>query len=169
MFKYKKFVDEEATIIGLTDGTGREEGKAILIVRDIAYNEFPVRPRGSFSQREQWCGDTNLLGLPVTIRYFELSEYSIPRFPVAIAIRDYESIVQRASLQLEIMKAQGIITEIQDELVIVETDMGLVPCQMRATPMQWDQYKKSGELLGRKVEVRHALEDTRPHAIAVLI
>ncbi len=91
LLKVKIFVDEEAAIIGIEDGEGREKGLAIWRVRDIRGNEFRVRPRGTHEKRKEWFDyPAGLIGKQATIRYFELTEYNIPRFPVGICIRDYD-------------------------------------------------------------------------------
>lgn len=91
LMKYKLFDDEEAVIIGFDKGTGTEEGAIIFIIKDIRGNEFTIRPRGTIEERRKLYekGET-LKGKKLTIRYQELTEKGVPRFPVAIAIRDYE-------------------------------------------------------------------------------
>ena len=91
MLKYKKFSDEEVEIIGFELGTGTEEGAIIYKVLDERGNEFTVRPRGTINERrELYKNKEELLGLKYTIRYQELSEKGVPRFPIGICIRDYE-------------------------------------------------------------------------------
>ena len=91
MMKYKEFKDEEVEIIGFDVGVGTEEEAVIYKVKDERGNEFTVRPRGSVEERrELFKKKDKLLGLPLTIRYQELSEYGVPRFPVGITTRDYE-------------------------------------------------------------------------------
>lgn len=91
LLKYKEFIDEEAIIIGGMPCEGTEEGAIRFMVRDIRGNEFLVRPRGSIELRRKWMNNISKhIGKPITIRYQELSEHNIPRFPVAICIRDYE-------------------------------------------------------------------------------
>jgi hypothetical protein len=91
LLKYKHFLDEEATIIGGMPCEGTEEGAVRFMVKDVRGNEFLVRPRGSMELRRKWMIDiSKLIGKLITIRYQELSEYGVPRFPVAICIRDYE-------------------------------------------------------------------------------
>lgn len=91
MLKYKKFIDEEVVIIGFDLGTGTEEGAIIYKVLDERGNEFTVRPRGTINERrELYKNKEELLGLKYTIRYQELSEKGVPRFPIGICIRDYE-------------------------------------------------------------------------------
>ncbi|MCL6572774.1 MAG: hypothetical protein K6T88_14005 [Bacillus sp. (in: Bacteria)] len=91
LLKYKEFTDEEAIVIGIDKATGSEDGAAMLIVQDIRGNRFPIRMRGSINRRREWYQNPNLvMNKPVTIRYQELTKAGIPRFPVGIAIRDYE-------------------------------------------------------------------------------
>jgi len=91
ILKYKHFLDEEATVISVEEGTGREAGLALLKVRDVRGHEFSVRPRGDFTLRRTWFQHPELIvGKAYTIRYQELSVYGIPRFPVGVAVRDYE-------------------------------------------------------------------------------
>jgi len=89
--KYKEFQDEEYEIIGGQPGTGPEVGCIVFAVKTAKGQEFAVRPRGSFEQRTTWMNDlTNLIGKKLTVRYQELTDDGIPRFPVGISIRDYE-------------------------------------------------------------------------------
>ena len=91
MLKYKLFTDEEVIITGFEAGVGTEEGAIIYKVKDLRGNVFTIRPRGSMEERRQlYIRGNELIGKPLTIRYQELSEFGVPRFPVAIAIRDYE-------------------------------------------------------------------------------
>jgi DNA ligase-1 len=91
LLKYKEFNDEEVEIIGAEECTGTEAGAVKFIVRDTRGNEFQVRPRGSIAVRKKWMADINqIIGKSLTIRYQELSDYNVPRFPVGIGIRDYE-------------------------------------------------------------------------------
>jgi ATP-dependent DNA ligase len=91
LIKHKNFIDEEVKITGFEVGIGTEEGAVIFQVLDSRGNTFSIRPRGTIDDRRDLYKKRNkLLGLPFTIRYQELSEYGVPRFPVGIAIRDYE-------------------------------------------------------------------------------
>jgi hypothetical protein len=91
LVKYKVFQDEEVTITGYKSCIGNEEGAIKFLVTDIRNNEFQVRPRGSLNKRREWYqrGD-EFIGKKLTIRFQELSDKGVPRFPVGIAIRDYE-------------------------------------------------------------------------------
>ena len=89
--KYKEFQDEEFKIVGGKESTGPEAGCIIFDVVNSKDQKFAVRPRGSFGQRKVWMNDlSNLIGKKLTVRYQELTDDGIPRFPVGISIRDYE-------------------------------------------------------------------------------
>lgn len=91
ILKYKEFMDEEAVIVDVVEAEGTEKGAAMMVVRDVRGNSFPVRMRGSVEQRREWFKNRErVLGKEVTIRYQELSVYGVPRFPVGVCIRDYE-------------------------------------------------------------------------------
>jgi len=89
--KVKRFVDDEFKIIGGKDGSGREAG--LIVFKCITSNglEFDVRPRGSHEERaEIFKNLENYLDKYLTVRYQELTDDGRPRFPVGIAVRDYE-------------------------------------------------------------------------------
>ena len=91
LLKVKDFIDEEVIVLDIINGEGREAELAIIEVRDIRENKFNIRPRGSFEDRRSWLiNKSKLIGKKYTIRYFELSEYGVPRFPVGVGFRDYE-------------------------------------------------------------------------------
>lgn len=89
--KYKEFSDDEYIITNGMEAIGNDIGTVVFscITKDnIVFN---VRPRGSREQRRKWLKDIeNIKGKKLTVRYQELSENGVPRFPVGIAIRDYE-------------------------------------------------------------------------------
>ena len=89
--KVKRFKDNEFQIIGGKDGSGRESG--LIIFKCITDDglEFDVRPKGSHEYRaEQFKNLSNYIGKMLTVRYQELTDDGRPRFPVGIAVRDYE-------------------------------------------------------------------------------
>jgi DNA ligase-1 len=50
-----------------------------------------VRPRGTREDRAHFFQQgTRYIGKMLTVKFQGYSEYGIPRFPVGIAIRDYE-------------------------------------------------------------------------------
>jgi ATP-dependent DNA ligase len=91
LLKYKEFFDDEFEITGYKEGEGLEEGCVIWIAKIPSGAEFSCRPRGSREERAELyqAGDA-YIGKQLTVRYQELTPDGIPRFPVGIAIRDYE-------------------------------------------------------------------------------
>jgi len=96
--KYKEFVDEEFEIVGAKEGVGTDEGTVIWKCKSsIGWDStkktdtFFVRPRGTVVQRKEWWDNyKKYIGVQITVRYQNLTENKFPRFPVGIAIRDYE-------------------------------------------------------------------------------
>jgi hypothetical protein len=89
--KFKQFLDDEFSIVDFLEGTGNDAGTVIWVCTNDNNDTFKVRPRGTREQRREWFSDgNNLIGSTLTVRYFELTDDGIPRFPVGIAIRDYE-------------------------------------------------------------------------------
>lgn len=89
--KYKEFVDAEFEIVGGHEGSGPDAGTVVFEVKTKEGKVFSVRPKGTREMRTEWMKDLNkLVGKELTVRYQNLSEDSIPIFPVGVAIRDYE-------------------------------------------------------------------------------
>ena len=89
--KVKRFIDNEFKIIGGKDGSGREAG--LVVYRCITDDglEFDVRPKGSHEERAEIFKNLNdYIGKLLTVKYQELTDDGIPRFPVGVAVRDYE-------------------------------------------------------------------------------
>lgn len=89
--KYKEFEDAEYEVAGFTEGQGLEEGLVIWICKTPKGQTFNVRPRGTHEDRAAlFKVAKNYVGKQLTVRYQELTEDGIPRFPVGISFRDYE-------------------------------------------------------------------------------
>lgn len=89
--KYKEFEDAEYNVIGFTDGEGLEKGLVIWECETSSGKTFHVRPRGTHEDRAALFNEAkDYIGKKLTVRYQELTEDGIPRFPVGIAFRDYE-------------------------------------------------------------------------------
>jgi ATP-dependent DNA ligase len=89
--KYKEFEDAEFTVVEFTDGVGSEKGLVIWVCETEDKKKFSVRPRGTHEERTELFDDAeSYVGKKLTVRYQELTEDGIPRFPVGIAFRDYE-------------------------------------------------------------------------------
>ncbi len=99
LLKYKKFRDAEFPIIGYEEGRGKDVGTIIFVCsatddKDEMKNgrkTFRVRPKGTLAQRRtMFKAADSLVGSRLTVRFQELTDDGIPRFPVGIAVRDYE-------------------------------------------------------------------------------
>jgi DNA ligase-1 len=89
--KVKTFLDGEYPIIGFTDGTGGETGCVIWECQTPDGQTFRVRPRGTQEDRKVlFQNGSDYIGQQLTVRYQELTDDGVPRFPVGIAIRNYE-------------------------------------------------------------------------------
>lgn len=89
--KVKTFLDDEFEIVGFAQGTGDETGCVIWICKTKNGQVFRVRPRGTRESRYKLFQNGNTYnGKMLTVRYQELTDEGLPRFPVGITIRDYE-------------------------------------------------------------------------------
>jgi DNA ligase-1 len=89
--KYKEFEDAEYKVTGFTEGEGLEKGLVIWTCETSTGKTFHVRPRGSHEERAAIFKEADdYIGKSLTVRYQELTDEGIPRFPVGIAFRDYE-------------------------------------------------------------------------------
>lgn len=90
--KYKKFHDAEYRIVDVVEATGKDAGTAIIECEIGPGKErFRVRPKGTMAYRAKLLAERNtLIGKMLTVRYQNLSKDRIPRFPVGVAVRDYE-------------------------------------------------------------------------------
>ena len=86
LLKFKKFQTEEYEILDVKEGSGREKGAAIWVC-----DGFCAKPEGTLEYRRQLFkdGDT-YIGKMLTVRFQNLTAQGIPRFPVGVAVRDYE-------------------------------------------------------------------------------
>ncbi len=89
LLKVKRFLDEEYKIVGFTHGTSIEKECLIFVCETKDGQEFSVRPTGTHEERKEMYkkGDT-YVGKLLTVKYQELSNDGIPRFPVGLHIRE---------------------------------------------------------------------------------
>lgn len=89
--KYKEFMDEEYEIVEYKEGEGLEEGCIIWLCKTPEGKVFNCRPRGSREERQElFLNGDKYIGKMLTVRFQELTDEKVPRFPVGIEIRDYE-------------------------------------------------------------------------------
>jgi ATP-dependent DNA ligase len=90
LLKFKAFQTEEYKIVGAEEGKGRDAGTVIWICEGPA-GKFSVRPKGTFEDRTKWFRNSvSYIGKDLTVQFQNLTNGGIPRFPVGLAIRDYE-------------------------------------------------------------------------------
>ena len=85
----KKFEELEFAIVDVREATGNDKGTAIIQCQADNGELFWVRPKGSREYRASLL-ESQIIDKLLTVRYQNLTEKGIPRFPVGIAIRDYE-------------------------------------------------------------------------------
>jgi ATP-dependent DNA ligase len=91
LLKMKKFSDDEFEIVGFKDGEGREEGCVIWQCKTKEGATFHCRPEGTLEEKKElFKHGADYIGKFLTVRYQELTNDGIPRFPIGVAIRDYE-------------------------------------------------------------------------------
>jgi len=90
--KYKKFTDSEYVIVDAEEGSGNDKGTVIWVCecKDGGVR-FNVRPKGTREERKDaFENRESYFGKLLTVKYQELTDDGIPRFPVGLTIRDYE-------------------------------------------------------------------------------
>ena len=88
--KYKEFFDMECEIVGYKEGEGLEAGCVVWLCK-IDGKIFACRPRGTREDRQElFKTGEDYVGKMLTVRYQERTDEGLLRFPVGIAIRDYE-------------------------------------------------------------------------------
>lgn len=93
LLKRKDFMDSEYLVIGIDEGGGNRRGTAkSLICKDEKTGmTFNSNIKGTFEYLAEILENRdNYIGKYATVKYFELTPDGVPRFPHAIAFRDYE-------------------------------------------------------------------------------
>lgn len=90
LVKLKAFMDSEYKIVDVVEATRRDEGTAVFVCECEA-GQFNVKPMSTRELRADYFKNRKkLIGKMVTVKYQELSDDGIQRFPSVIAVRDYE-------------------------------------------------------------------------------
>lgn len=94
LLKVKYMDDGEFKIVDIIDGVGKMRGAAILVCcvdKDYPHKTFTCVLRGSLESRiEMFNYREDFIGQYVTVRHQGWTNEGLPRFPVGIAIRNYE-------------------------------------------------------------------------------
>lgn len=87
LLKVKSFFDIEATVIGYTPGKGKNKGKLGSLECRLESGALVSVGTGLTDEDRR---NPVAIGKVITVRYQELSPDGVPRFPVFVAVRDYE-------------------------------------------------------------------------------
>ena len=105
LLKYKEFVDDEFIIIGAEEGKGILSGhigsfvckiEAGRTLKDLGDKEFVIEKETQVKAKMEgkheylkhlFENPNEYIGKPLTIKYQNLSEYGVPRFPIGKTIR----------------------------------------------------------------------------------
>lgn len=91
LLKLKRWLDAEYEIIGGEEGSGRDAGTVVFKCITKDGGEFGVRPLGTLEERSaMWDNLSDYIGKQLTVKYQELSEEGIPRFPTGLSVRDFD-------------------------------------------------------------------------------
>lgn len=91
LLKFKEFQTEEYEIVGANCGHGRDADAVVWVCKTAGGHEFTVKPEGTIKERERYYRERDqYIGKQLTVRFQNLTALGVPRFPVGVAIRDYE-------------------------------------------------------------------------------
>jgi len=93
LLKVKQFQDAEFEIVDGYENRGKQERQCTLICKTNDGTEFGVKPEGTDEQRQwYWEHLDEIKGKLLTVRFFSwtTSKNPVPRFPIGVAIRDYD-------------------------------------------------------------------------------
>jgi DNA ligase-1 len=91
LLKMKEFFDDEYEVVDFYTGEGREADCVMWQCKTKDGKVFGCRPEGTHEERSEILKDAaSYIGKMLTVRYQELTNDGLPRFPVGVAFRDYE-------------------------------------------------------------------------------
>jgi DNA ligase-1 len=93
LLKRKEFQDDEFEILDIVEGVGNRTGVAgFMCFQTKQKTPFKASIKGSFEYCEHLLKNKKkYIGSEATVKYFNLTpDNKVPRFPVVIAIRNYE-------------------------------------------------------------------------------
>ena len=93
LLKRKDFMDAEYKVVDIDEGNGNRSGTAkhLVCYCEKTKQQFNSNIKGSFDYlKEIYDNRKEYIGKFATIKFFQLTPDGIPRFPYAIAFRDYE-------------------------------------------------------------------------------
>jgi len=85
LLKRKDFKDDEFVISNVLEGEGKNAGTAVLVCAAKNKKSFTCTAPGDYKEKaNDWNHRERLIGRKVTVRYQELTDDGIPRFPIAV-------------------------------------------------------------------------------------
>ena len=91
LLKFKDFMTEEYEVVGAKTGHGRDANAVVWVCKTENGSTFCARPEGTIEQREYFYSNKEMyIGKMLTVKFQNLTELGIPRFPIGIVFRDYE-------------------------------------------------------------------------------
>ncbi len=91
LLKRKEFVDEEMTILDVTEGGGNGAGMAATMSFRNAGGEFKAGVMGNTELRKAYLRNKKeIIGMQATVKYTKLNAYGIPYFAKVKCVRDYQ-------------------------------------------------------------------------------
>lgn len=92
LLKLKRFLDAEATIIGVEELIHKNGTKSNLL-GSLVTKDFKVGTGFTMEQRaDLWTRKNEIIDMTFTYKYQELSKYGIPRFPVFLHFRNLQDL-----------------------------------------------------------------------------
>lgn len=90
--KYKEFCDAEYEVIDFKEGEGLHKGCVIWKCKDEKTSKtFMCAPKGTVEEKREWFRTGfSYIGKKLSVKFQELTDEGLPRFPIGIAFRDYE-------------------------------------------------------------------------------
>jgi ATP-dependent DNA ligase len=87
--KYKEFKEDEFKIIGFKEASGNDKGTIVWKCITKDGHEFSVRPKGTREFRKKlFKNGKKYIGKYLTVIYFSMTKYGIPRMPVGKSVRE---------------------------------------------------------------------------------
>jgi DNA ligase-1 len=91
LLKLKDFKTDEYKVVGVKECSGKDVGTPVWECVTENGQVFTVRPDGTQEvRREMFKNSSNYINKLLTVKYQNLTDLGVPRFPVGIAFRDYE-------------------------------------------------------------------------------
>ena len=88
LLKVKNFMDKEYLIAGFTTGVGRFDGSVVWVCMTEDGQTFKVVPQGTMEERQETYQNADKhIGDWLKVKFFELTDGGIPRFPVGLGVR----------------------------------------------------------------------------------